>query len=160
MIDSFLQQHLSYHLSLMILLVLLVRSLRWIRELRELFASVVYLTIGLWYYVDPVYIPKTYAQIFPEEFTLAYFQVTVFLIVFAAITRQLMPPTPTSVIKHLNLNDRAGMLAMGCVFFFWFILFSIGMYRANFAFVETLFPLGGRSNWESQMWVRPRVVRR
>lgn len=157
MIDMFLavfDQCLMYQVTLLILTGLIIESASRLKELRYAISTIVFCSIGLWYYVDPAYRPKAY-QPYLEEMDTVYFQVLLFLIIFRAAIPVVCRRTKSTTLRNFDPRklDRGKFLQiLLCV---WAILFTIGMYRADFRFIDTLFPVGAR--WSgAQMWSRGR----
>ena len=148
------EQCAMYHIALFALLVLLVECVVRLQGLRWAIAAIIYLTIGMWYFIDPPYRMEDYVK-HRHNLPLVYAQVLIFLLTFRFVLGQLPGGTPTNVLRAFDPRelDRGAIIrALLCV---WAILFVIGMYRANFRFVDVLFPLGNR--WTSaQMWARGR----
>ncbi len=156
-LEAFFHQSAAYYAVVTMLCVLLVEAASKSRELRWLYACFVYLTIALWYLVDPVYRSGEYIYLSRSDLDLACAQIALFLAVFRGLLVFILPATPTRVLRAFDprVLDEAGVTKL--VFVAWLVLFAIGMYRVNFQFFGALFPFEGRHSWGTQMWARPRV---
>lgn len=156
-IESFFRQSFAYYAVTLFLCVLLAEAASKSRELRWLYACFVYLTIGLWYLVDPVYRSEQYVHVATSDFNLACAQIAVFLGVFRVMLAVILPATPTRVLSAFDprVLDQGGVVKL--LFLAWLTLFLIGMYRVDFRIIEALLPVQGRHSWGTQMWVRPRI---
>jgi oligosaccharide repeat unit polymerase len=145
-----------YLLVLTVLLALLAEAGMRMRELRWGIAGIVYLTIGLWYFLDPVYRPEGYEEFTQGELATVYVQVLTFLIGFRLLTEVAVLRTPSAILRAFDPRELDRSSIVVSLLLVWFVLFLIGMYRAEFRFVDALFPLGGR--WSgAQMWNRNRM---
>lgn len=154
MILGVFNQCMMYQVTLVTLLVLILDSVGRMKELRYALSAIVYLTIGLWYFVDPVYRAIEYSEYQPE-LNRVYFQVLTFLISFRVFISVFAKRTESTTLRNFDARrlDRGGFLQI--LLITWFVLFCIGMYRADFRFVDALFPVGAR--WSgAQMWSRGR----
>ena len=148
-------QPVMYHIALFALMLLVGESALRLNQLRWAIAGVVYLTVGLWYFVDPPYRHEAYRE-YRDELPLAFLQVLAFLIAFRLSVSLLAKKTKTQVLRAFDPRELDRGPFVKSLVWFWLILFSIGMYRAEFQFVDTLFPLGSR--WSgAQMWSRGRI---
>ncbi len=145
-----------YSIALLFFFTLLAESGLRLKELRWGIAGIIYLTIGLWYFVDPVYRPEGYANYADVEKSVVYVQVLIFLFAFRLMVEVSPPRTPSSVLRAFDPRDLDRSSFVRQLVFFWAVLFTIGMYRAKFRFFDALFPLGKR--WSgAQMWGRARL---
>lgn len=156
-LTAMFHQSAVYYAVIALLGALLAEAVSKSRELRWLYACFVYLTIALWYLVDPVYRSGAYRHTTDWELDLACTQIALFLAVFRGLLVMILPATPTRVLRAFDprVLDQGAVTKL--VFAAWLILFAIGMYRVNFRLVDALFPIQGRYSWGTQMWVRPRV---
>ncbi|TWT72935.1 hypothetical protein [Allorhodopirellula solitaria] len=156
-IEALFHQSFAYYAVVALFVVLLAEAASKSRELRWLYACFVYLTICLWYLIDPVYRSGEYAYVSNEDFTLAFVQVGIFLVVFRGLFELVLPPTPTRSLRAFDprMLDHAGVTKV--VVIAWLALLAIGMYRVNFQFRAALFPIEGRHIWGTHMWARPRI---
>lgn len=157
MIDVFLNlpdQCAMYHVTLLFLVILLIESVIRLKGLRWVISSIIYLTIGMWYFIDPPYRMEAYL-LHRHNLPLVYTQVLIFLVAFRFMMGNVRGGTPTTIIRAFDPRELDRGAIIRALLCFWVALFLIGMYRADFRFLETLFPLGNR--WTSaQMWARGR----
>ena len=154
MILGFFQQSMMYQVTLVILLGLVIDSVSRMKELRYALTAIVLLTIGLWYYVDPVYRVDVYEP-YQAELNRVYFQVLIFLLVFRMLVAAFARRTASTTLRNFDPRRLDGGGFVQILLVTWLILFSIGMYRADFRFMDALFPIGAR--WSgAQMWARGR----
>jgi oligosaccharide repeat unit polymerase len=148
-------QPATYLMALAFLLALITESAIRLRELRWGVAGIVYLTIGLWYFVDPVYRSEGYEGYTIAEKTMVYVQVLIFLVAFRLLVELAAPRTRSQVLRAFDPRELDNGAIIKVLLLVWVILFAIGMYRADFRFIDALFPLGAR--WQgAQMWHRAR----
>jgi len=149
-------QPVMYQIVLMILLLLIAESAFRLKQLRWGIAGIVYITIGLWYFIDPIYRPEVYEWLSDSEWTTVYIQVLIFLVAFRLTVEVLVPRTASRVLRAFNPRELDSGTFVTTVLLLWSILFLIGMYRADFRFLDALFPMGAR--WQgAQMWSRARL---
>ena len=149
------QQPIMYQVSLMILLILLGEAAARSNQLRWVVAGIIYLTVGLWYFVDPVYRLEDYRAYTSDELNIVFLQALIFLLSFRLFVAQIAPATRSSVLRAFDPRQLNKSSLSRAVMLLWLVLFAIGMYRVEFRFIETLFPL--ESRWlQSQMWGRGR----
>jgi hypothetical protein len=149
-------QPAMYQLVLFILLLLLVEAAVRIRQLRWGLAAIVYITIGLWYFIDPIYRPEVYGWLSDSDWSTVYTQVLIFLATFRLAVQGVAPKTPSRILRAFDPRELDRGSFVRTVMLLWCILFAIGMYRADFRFVDALFPMGAR--WQgAQMWSRARL---
>ncbi len=156
MLSNFTSQTAMYQVTLLILLMLMAECGFRLKELRWGIAGLVYITVGLWYFLDPIYRAKWYEPYQGSEMATVYVQVLIFLMVFRLAVEVAVPNTPSKILRAFDPRelDRGSFLQM--LMIVWCVLFLIGMFRADFRFVEALFPVGRR--WEgAQMWNRARL---
>jgi oligosaccharide repeat unit polymerase len=149
-------QSAVYLASLMFLLMLLAECGLRMKELRWGISSIVYITIGLWYFVDPVYRPEGYVNYSDMQKAMVYVQVFIFLLGFRLSIELIAPKTQSSILRAFDPRELDRSSFVGILVLIWLVLFLIGMYRADFRFIDALFPLGAR--WTgAQMWGRGRL---
>jgi hypothetical protein len=145
-----------YLIALIVLLALLAESGFRLKELRWGISGIVYLTIGLWYFVDPVYRPEGYVAYADTQKSMVYVQVLLFLMGFRLLVELFAPRTRSTVLRAFDPRELDRTSFVGILVLFWAVLFAIGMYRADFRFFDALFPVGAR--WSgAQMWSRSRL---
>lgn len=148
-------QSAMYLMALAMLLLLLTECCFRFKELRWGIAGIVYLTVGLWYFIDPIYRVEDY-QPYADEMGTVFVQVLIFLLMFRIGVEVLAARTPSRVLRAFDprLVDKDSLIQV--VLLLWMVLFMIGMYRADFRFIDALFPTGAR--WSgAQMWNRGRL---
>ena len=149
-------QPVMFQIVLLILLLLIAESAFRLKQLRWGIAGIVYITIGLWYFIDPIYRPEVYEWLSDSEWTTVYIQVLIFLVAFRLTVEVLVPRTASRVLRTFNPRELDSGSFVTTVLLLWSILFLIGMYRADFRFLDALFPMGAR--WQgAQMWSRARL---
>lgn len=154
MILGIFNQCMMYQVALVTLVILILDSVSRMKQLRYAYSAIVFLTIGLWYFVDPVYRGEDYAK-YNSELSRVYLQVLTFLISFRVLVSAFPRKTLSSSMRNFDPKrlDRSGFVQT--LLTVWFILFVVGMYRADFRIFDALYPLGGR--WSgAQMWSRGR----
>lgn len=155
--DAFLKQTPVFQLAMILCIALACESAARMRQLRWAYSAVVFLTIGLWYFLDPLYRPGAYATFTDAEFDLAYAQVCIFLVSFRLLIEAFLPRTLSRSLSGFDPRQLSTGNVVSVILAVWLVLFCIGMYRANFRFVDTLLPLQSRASWgKAEMWARPR----
>lgn len=145
-----------YYVALATLLVLLGEAIPRIPQLRWGVSAILYLTIGLWYFFDPVYRPDIYASHPASELNLVYLQTIIFLFGFRIAMPLAAPPTPSAILRHFDPRDLERGPFVALLVSLWAALLLIGLYRADFRVTEALFPLDAR--WQgARMWTRGRL---
>ena len=152
------QQIALYQLALFLTVGLIVESACRLKELRWGFAALVFCTIGLWYFIDPVYRPDdyTYEKFAKAEQDKAYLQVIIFLLSFRMFVEILVPKTSSQVLRAYDPKIVASHKIAKTLLFSWIVLFLIGISRMEFDAIGALFPVKSRANWGHQLWARPR----
>ncbi|MFN8710815.1 MAG: O-antigen polymerase, partial [Planctomyces sp.] len=149
------QQPVMYHVALLILLILFAESAARLRQLRWVVSGIIYLTVGLWYFIDPVYRLDDYQKYSSDDLNTVFLQVSIFLFSFRLLVGQVALATRSRVLTAFGQGQLNNKTLLRAVMLSWLLLFAIGMYRADFRFFETLFPLENR--WQQvQMWGRGR----
>lgn len=156
-LDAFLNQSVVFQVALMLNFALVCESASRMKQLRWGYAAVVYLTVGLWYFLDPLYRPDAYKTFSATEFDLAYSQVCLFLLSFRLLVEIVLPTTAARSLAGFDPRVLSTGSVVSVILSVWVVLFLIGMYRANFRFIDTLLPLQSRAQWgKAEMWARPR----
>ncbi len=155
--EALFSQVAAFQVALAVTLLLLAECLVRIKELRAGICALVLATIGLWYFVDPVYRPAAYADFTHDQMQTVYLQVLIFLVAFRLLIWLVAPPVPVRALRAFDPRELSRGRVVGSILLVWVILFAIGMTRANFDFLGTLLPLQSRAAWgRSEMWARPR----
>ncbi len=147
-------QSINYMAALIVLVLLLGESVLRLQQLRWGIAGIVYLTIGMWYFIDPPYRPEAYRQ-HGDELDFVYIQVIIFLVSFRFFIATIPAKTPSRALRAFDPRELDRGPIIRAIVLLWLVLFSIGMYRANFKVLECLFPIGARFTG-AQMWARGR----
>ena len=148
-------QPVMYQIALLILLILIGECAMRLTQLRWGIAGVVYSTVGLWYFVDLPYRPEGYQLHSSAELDVVFMQVLIFIVAFRVCVEVVVPTTSSQVLHAFDPRELDRGRIVGALMGLWLVLFSIGMYRADFRVIDALFPLGSR--WSgAQMWARGR----
>jgi oligosaccharide repeat unit polymerase len=149
------EQPIFFHLALGLLVLLSIEAALSIGELRWGFACLVYMTIGLWYFVDIVYRPEGYQAYSDGSINVAFMQISIFLLAFRIAVQGIARPVPSAVLRAFDPREFANWETARFLIGAWLILFVIGMARADFS-LNAIFPINSRAAWTEQMWARPR----
>ncbi len=145
----------TYLAALLFLALLLGECATRLNELRWGIAGIVYLTVGLWYFLDPVYRPDSYERHSSSDLETVFIQVLIFLFAFRVFVEVGAPKTSSRVLRAFHPGELDRGRIVGALLSLWLVLFVIGMYRADFKVIDALFPLGQR--WGgANMWARGR----
>lgn len=144
----------SYYIAVAIGLFLLLEAASKLHRNWAIPALMVYLTIGMWYFTEPVYTPERLAVFSTSILEQGYYQVCIFLIAF----RSFLPSISDYIGKNsykvasfnwFTLNPHRLLQVLAVI---WVILFIYGVSRLDWNFSQALVPLGGR--WAPRLWNR------
>lgn len=135
--------------------ILMMDAVGKLRQLRFVFAGLVYLTVALWYLVDPVYQPDEYRKFSGAEFDNAYLQVILFLLAFRGAISYFAPKTLTRVLRDFDPRQVDRGPVVGALLCAWLALFVVGIAWADFDVLGVMFPLKARVSWNA-MFARGR----
>ncbi|MEP3478675.1 MAG: hypothetical protein ABJZ55_05465 [Fuerstiella sp.] len=154
MFSNIPSQPMLYQMGLFLTVALAVESLVRIRYLKWAFGSLAFCTIGLWYFIDPIYRAEEYTSRFSvDEQSAAYAQVIVFLLALRLSLETFVGRTRSSVLRGFDPNIFASQRVAKALITLWAVLFFIGVARMDFRVLDALFPVSGR--WD-RLWARPR----
>ncbi|QDT55837.1 hypothetical protein Pan44_38850 [Caulifigura coniformis] len=145
----------TYWMTCGVLGLLLANAFAAMHLLRNVMASVVYLTVALWYLMDPFMYPKDYARFPPESVSFAFLQTTVFLLALRALLN-FVPRTKTEALRQFSVEDLDHGALQRVLLVTWAVLFVYGLSRVEWNIVTALYPVEARSNYSSYMWHRGR----
>lgn len=154
MFSNIPSQPILYQMGLFLTIALAVESLLRIRYLKWAIGCLAFCTIGLWYFIDPIYRPEEYTRRFTiDQQNTAYAQVIVFLLALRLSLETFVGRTRSSVLRSFDPNAFASQRVAKALITLWAILFLIGVARMDFRVLDALFPMSGR--WD-RLWARPR----
>lgn len=147
----------SYYIAVAICLFLFIESVSELRRSWVIPSLMVYLTIGMWYFTEPLYTPERLAVFNTFIIEQGYYQVCIFLIAFRfflPIISQYMEKDSHKVspFNWFTLNPYRLLQVLILV---WVFLLVYGVSRLDWNFLQALLPVGGR--WSPRLWNRAGV---
>lgn len=158
MLDGQYTLPVAYYVGMILLLLGLFYGLRSLQRSWAPGYLAVLCTVGIWYFVEPLYTPENFFEFSPEVLALGFTSVSLFLIAFIIATPLMIDslrprmrgphqPRRPGWIDGLNLE-----VVLYRIVGLWLILLAYGVVRVEGDILVALFPLDGRAG--TTMWSR------
>lgn len=147
----------SYYIAVAIGLFLLLEAASKLHRSWAIPALMVYLTTGMWYFIELLYTPENLVKFSNSIIEQGYYQVCIFLIAFRCLLPSLSRilgknSSQVAAFRRFSLSPDQLLRTLIII---WILLFIYGISRMNWNFIQALLPQGGR--WSLKLWGRGRL---